>query len=413
VPLSEWFATHGNWPDAVLPAYDDGSVANLAAAIVAGFGGAISATHLLPPVRAAILPANILQNARVVALIVLDGLSASAYRRAAVAGRARGLRSLAVQSELTSVFPTTTTAALTSVQVGVAPARHGVVGYTIYFPALNRVVNMIHFTPVDGGAFRGAPPDPTTLLPVPRIYDVLAGIGVESVVVSHAQYADSPLTRLHMGNVRYEGHRTPAEFAWLLKREIERPGRRFVFGYWAGIDMLGHVAGPSSSLDDLELQVIDRALQAGLFEPLADTSEDVAVLVTADHGLVDLDPERVIRLSGLRERVGGLRHPPTGERRAIGLALKHSERRAEIAELVGDAGSVLPVNEVVEAGLYGPPPHHSELMNRIGDTLVLAKDGAWFPYRPARNSEQPMLGSHGSLTPQEMLVPLLAQRFGA
>jgi hypothetical protein len=137
----------------------------------------------------------------------------------------------------------------------------------------------------------------------------------------------------------------------------------------------------------------------------------VVVIVTADHGQIDLDPTQMMPLNALNGAAGGWRHSPTGERRAIGLALTQAEGRAELRSLVGERGIVLPVAEAVQAGLYGPPPVHPELAERIGDTLLLARDRAAFPYRASRDGGELMRGSHGSLTADEMLVPLLAQRF--
>jgi hypothetical protein len=284
--------------------------------------------------------------------------------------------------------------------------------YTAWLPRLGRIVNLVRFQPVDGGSFEGDALDPAAFLPVPSIYDVLREHGIESAVVSHREYARSPLTVVHSGETPVAGHRSPGELAALLLREVRRPGRRFIFGYWAGIDMLGHTWGPSSDASAAEADAIDLTIRRHVLEPLAGLGDDVAVIVTADHGLIDTPEEDAAPLGDLTGVAGPWRRPATGERRAVGLSLSEPGARLRLGEAVGERGIVLDARDAIDAGLYGPPVFHPELAERIGDTLLLARGGGSFPFLAPRAGNGLSLGAHGSLTPEEMLVPLLVWRFG-
>jgi predicted AlkP superfamily pyrophosphatase or phosphodiesterase len=359
-----------------------------------------------------VLDPVLLHGARVVVLVVLDGYGALDRRRhAARLGAVPGNQFAA--AELTSVFPSTTTAALTSIQTGAAPSQHGLLGYTLYLPSLARVVNMLFFRPVDGGTLAAGSLDPASFLAVPTLYQQLQRGGVDSVVVSHAEYEQSPLTLLQSGGVPYAGHRTLGEFTGQLLREIERPGRRFVFGYWAGIDMLAHRHGPASRECEAERALVDRALRDWVLAPLAAGGDDVALMVTADHGLASVPWQRARTLNQLTADAGGWARPPTGERRALGLSLRGETTPQWLAGQVAPDGVVLSVDDALRAGLYGPLPGHPDARARIGDVLLLARDEASFPSVGANDDLSRISpGAHGSLTPQEMLVPLLVWRFG-
>ncbi len=392
----------------MLPAYAGGSVANLPVSVLRAFGAQAAAEPLLEPLDGRLLPSDLLSGARVVVVIVVDGLSAAMWSRDGLPFEDVPPRRT---QTITSVFPSTTAAALTSLQYGAAPASHGMVGYTVYLPAVGRVVNLVRFKPLDGTTADPRLLDPRRMVAMPSVFDRLRDVGVDAVVVSHEEYARSPLTLAQSGDTDYEWHRTPAELAWRLLDVVRRPGRRFVFGYWAGVDMLAHSWGPSGDATRLDLQLLQRALVEGFLRPLAASGDDVAVVLTADHGHTDVAPDRQLPLSDLVRAVKTWAAPPTGERRAVGLTPPASAREM-LEDAVRGRGVVLPVAEAKLHGLFGPPPHHPELLRRVGDLLLLAKASESFPYRDHRDGKPHAPGAHGSLTRDEMLVPLLVWRFG-
>jgi hypothetical protein len=381
----------------------------VAASIVGAFGDPVAG--LLPPLDVAFLDPAILDSARVVVLLVIDGYSAAAHQRQGAA-LSQVRHEPFHRATITSVFPSSTAAALTSLQTGVGPGRHGMAGYTLFLPALRRVVNMVRFQPVDGGQFDASVLDTSSFLPVPTIYDILRDRGIECSVVSHREYANSPLTQVHSGKTPYRGHRTPGELAALLMREVTKPGRRFVFAYWAGVDMLGHTHGPAGDVAGVEIDSLAYTLRHHVLEPLAALGDDVAVILTADHGLTDIPESAATTLNDLNALTGAWSNPATGERRAVGLSLPEDGARLRLRDALGERAAILDARDAVDAGLYGPPEHHPDLQQRIGETLLLARGPASFPFLSSRPQPTPSLGAHGSLTPEEMLVPLLTWRFG-
>ena len=393
------------WPDATLPDYAGGSIANLPWTLLEAFG---IPPETLPPLRADVLDPAFFKDARVVVLLVIDALGLNSFEWARERQALAALAQPLVESRLTSVFPSTTAAALTTLQTGYAPSQHGIPGYTLYLAAQVATVNMVTWKPVGGGKSPRPMPEPKGFLGVPNIYQRLAKAGIETSIVSHLAFVDSALTNLQSAGVPYSGHRTPAEFAGLLLREAQRPGQRFVFGYWDGFDALSHTYGPQSDTALNELAVLDRALGRGFFEPLAGGDGDVTVLLVADHGHVPLSQEGTRSLKDVLKQHNGSGSVPAGDRRGVGLPFDDEAGIQAVRALAGEDGVILPVADVIAAGLYGPEPLHPELEQRIGKTLLIARGDAAFTIPQSNNYTA---GGHGSLTAEEMLVPLLGWRF--
>jgi hypothetical protein len=388
-----------------------GSIANVSATMLLALGHEPGSDDgLLPPLDTTIVDPRTIAGARITILLVVDGLAAGCLDALAASGMLTGVERFHLRQQITSVFPSTTAAALTSLLFGVAPSTHGIAGYTLFIPGQRRVVNMIKFRPVDGGAFRYPVPGISRLANGRSLLSRTSEIGIETVVVSHHEFASSPLTQLHADQATYRGYRTIAEFAGLLLQETTRPGRRFIFAYYAGLDMLSHRWGPAGAVTALDLGLLWRALTEGFFEPLGTDRDDITVILTSDHGHHALDSSGVRSLVDAVQAAGRQRRPPTGERRATAIALRQPECIEPIRAAVEGAGTVLSVESAIAHGLYGPAPVHPELRERIGDWLLVAHGSNSFSH-----SNQPdpavMLGAHGSLTADEMLVPLWVARW--
>ena len=137
------------------------------------------------------------------------------------------------------------------------------------------------------------------------------------------------------------------------------------------------------------------------------------MIVTGDHGQVPAEPAREVAIDGFPEIVAHLARPPTGDRRAAFL----TARPGHVEELTSSLGRVLPAGHQIvslpralAAGLFGPPPYHPEISERLGDLLVLVPSPAGLTYRlpGARPRERFLRGAHGGLDPAELTIPLVS-----
>jgi len=340
-----------------------------------------------------------LAPARSVVLVVVDGLGAIPLR--AHAGHARTLSSaMAKKDVLGSVFPTTTAAALTSILTGVAPGRHGMVGYRVLDPRQDRLVNQLT-------EWEQAGVDPLTWQSAPTVFEQAAGAGHPVFAVGFPGYATSGLTRATLRGAEFRPAISAAdrvELAWQLAHE--HPGA-LVYCYLPEVDKAGHKHG----IDSAEWVAALEGVDAALSRPVPD---GVGVLVTADHGMIDVPAHRQLVIDAAGGWHDGVRHIG-GEPRMLHVYLEEGADLAGILarwrrDLEGCA-DVISRTEAVDAGMYGPLVTDAA-RERIGDLLVVARaNRALYDGDAEDQRGRDMIGQHGALSPEEWRVPFI--RLGA
>ena len=361
----------------VVPAYHDACVTALVPALLEG-----SAAPTW-------LPAKVLQ-ARQILLLVLDGLGWLQLRdRTEVAPTLTDMAG----GPITTVAPSTTAAALTSISTGLPPGEHGVVGYRIAVggssgPPHGEILNALRWSTGNGDARRRHEP---------RLFQPCEMFGSQRPpVVTRAQFADSGFTAAHLSDTRLLGY---ADRVGLVDQVLGAFAREepFVYAYWDDIDRTAHEFGLAERYND-ELAACD-AMVAELLHRLP---AGTAVVVTADHGQVHVG-ERLIHLPA---EVTGLVDGQSGEARFRWLHSRPgaaSDLLAAAHQAFDHVGWVRSVDEVVSAGWLGDRVTPTA-RGRLGDVAVVARGPVAF-VDPAEASSIELIGRHGSLTAGEMLVP--------
>ena len=361
----------------VVPAYHDACVTTLVPALLEGSAAP------------AWLPEEVLQARRIL-LLVLDGLGWLQLRdRAGVAPTLAGLGG----GPITTVAPRTTAAALTSLSTGLPPGEHGVVGYRIAVagsggPPHGEVLTALRWSTGDGDARRRHDP---------RLFQPCEIFGSQRPpVVTRAEFAESGFTAAHLSDTRLFGY---ADRTGLLDQVLGAFARKepFVYAYWDDIDRIAHEFGLAERYND-ELAACDLMVAELLHRLPAGT----AVVVTADHGQVHVGE----RLVDLPAEVTGLVDGQSGEARFRWLHARPgaaSDLLAAAHQAFDHMGWVRSVDEVVSDGWLGDRVT-SAARGRLGDVAVAARDPVAF-VDPAEASSVELIGRHGSLTADEMLVP--------
>jgi hypothetical protein len=328
-------------------------------------------------------------------VLIVDGLGHDALT--AHAGHARTLaRRLPHDPAIGAGFPTTTVAALATLTTGQTAGRHGLVGYRVYDPALDRVVNQL-------SGWEGL--DPASWQRSPTLFETAAVDGVRAIAIAHPRYADSEFTHAVLRGAEFTGAADAAARTGALARALAEPGRALIYYYVPDLDMAGHAKGIASrewveALESLDAELADVVGLVGARHGL---------VVTADHGMVDV-PEHAHRIPP-PELLDGVRHV-AGEPRCLQLHLDAGVDPAELAARwrasEGSRAWIATREQAVTAGWFGQVD--AEVRPRIGQVLVAARADTAF-YVDAQDRARGMVGQHGSLTRAETAVPLL--RFGA
>lgn len=352
-----------------------------------------------------------LPPAEVVVSVIVDGLG---YR--SLEGlRDRGVVDLGPFLDggsylpLTSVFPSTTTAALASLATGSSPIVHGVLGYKLFRPEVGAIVDMIHLAPPGGrdNALEKLGFPPEQMLSGSTLYERLAAAGVETTLFLPKHIADSGLSKaLYRGVGRTVSYLTSSDLTMHLGRGLASPGKSLLSVYWPSTDSLGHVYGPTTQAFELEAALVFRVLG----QLLRRLPRRGTLFVSSDHGFYEADPVKDMVNCAVQPALrDGLLLPPVGDPRASYLFVRrgHEEGVREFfARFFPDEFTVLSVEDALAHKLWGLEEPTPAVRALLGDFLVLSRKRKFLLWP---TEEFKLRGLHGSLTPDELYVPLLAK----
>lgn len=342
----------------------------------------------LPPVRSAIV-------------VLVDGLGLHNLRTRA--GHARTLMSAVNKRSVAhTVFPATTAAALTSLTTGALPGEHGIVGYTVRDPDSGTVLNQL--------SGWGSQMVPETWQRSRTVFERAAEQQLRADVISVAKHQHSGFTQAALRGAEY----LPAEsMIERMRRAVERaqqPGLSYL--YVAELDQVAHASGWESDRWLAKLEELDSAVSWLLQHLPAQTG----VLLTADHGVIDVPSHRHLLIDQIAPELMAPVIAVSGDPRVLALTLpeqtaaERADYAAQWQQVLGDDVWALSREQAVAAGLYGEVD--PTVLPRIADVLIAArKTVALYDSRSASAQSRAMVGQHGSLSDEEVRVPLL--RFGA
>jgi hypothetical protein len=371
------------------PSYDASGLAGVMPAVARSLGVAEPAGEGRPPRNLL----NLLPARRAVVVLV-DGLGYDLLRqRSGHAPFLRGL--LPAGHRLSAGFPSTTATSMGTFGTGLPPGAHGLVGYEVLVPGEDRLLNELSW---DNG------PDPRQWQPSQTVFERAAADGVAVTRIGAGFFDGSGLTNAALrGGAFKAAHSLDARVDSAVAA-VQASKRALVYLYWGELDKVGHVHGCQSWEWGDELELIDRSIA----RLVAGVPPDTSVHITADHGMVDAPHALRIDLAHDAELARGVRHVG-GEARSPQLYCEPGATQDVLAtwrERVDARAWVLSRDEAVGHGLFGPVSEW--VLPRIGDVIVAMRDNfAIVDSRTQRPQLLALLGLHGSLTPEEVSIPML------
>ncbi len=319
-------------------------------------------------------------------LLVLDGLGwEQLLERSSLAPTLSAMAG----GPITSVAPSTTASALTSITTGLTPGEHGIVGYRMMIDG--EVLNTLRWGTNDRHDCRST-------MPPPLLQPYEPFLGQRVPFVSKAEFRSSGFSAAHLRGGELHGYRTPAVMVSQIS-QLLAAGAPFVYAYWDGVDKVAHEYGLGVEYD-AEVAFADRLVA----DVIAAVPSGTEVVVTADHGQVDCGDRLLPIDPGVMELVEDL----SGEARFRWL---HAEPGAadDLLDAAlaahGHHAWVRSIDEVLDDAWFGSSVR-SEVRRRLGDVALLPFEPIGLD-DPADGGIFPLVGRHGSLTSAEMLVPLV------
>jgi len=408
-PLARFKPLGGGLVKPLYDGYSFGNIANTIEHLLTGAG------------RHPLLPADCFGGAyprpQKIALIFIDAFGWQHWREHC--GRFRTTTHVVEKGTLTPIsalFPSTTAASVSTMNLGVLPSEHALYEWNVYIPAYGEVIQSLAFSPLgrrapDACLARGY--DPARLLEVHEtLHQRLARGGVRSIQFAHRSYADSAYNSIASAGAETVRHGTLAEaLVQLRQAQIETAGKALLGFYWGGID---HMYGPGTAYHAAEIANFWRTFD----DVMQDIdSPDTLYLFTADHGQVYADVDETIYINErIPELAGCLQVSPTGNPiypngspRDVFLHVRPELKQPAFEALrshFDDIALIMPVETALEEGLFGPQPVCAELRRRLGDILILPRLGHFIWWREPGLLANPFYGHHGGLTPEEVVTVL-------
>lgn len=361
------------------PLFGSKSIAEVLTSAAASLGMPGFTNHLqLPP-------------AQRVCVVLADGLgrtllkqksSHTPFLRTVMAGGQRN-----VPTWVDAAFPSTTAASLASLGTGLPAGQHGMVGYDVLDPDQDKVVNLL-------GNW-DSQVDPAQWQPHPTVFERLAG-ELDVVTVSLPQFGNSPMTQAALrGGSRFVGGTTLHARTAAAAEAMSGGGRSLMYFYANELDKAGHRYGCQSDRWEHQLEELDSTVK----RLSATLPAGTTVLVTGDHGMLDVPESQRIDYSADEKLVAGVRHTAGGEPRMVHLYLEPDATPAHRESLIeawrhrfGERIWAFTREQAVDAGLFGTV--RPEVAPRIGDVMIAARDTlALYDTRRARPAALEVVGS--------------------
>src|SRR3954454_25215395 len=315
-------------------------------------------------------------------------------------------------AKLMTQFPSATPAHVTTLHTGRPVVEHGLYEWNLYEPTLDAIVTPLMFS-FAGDAQRDtlhdAAADPRALYPTDTLYRRLSDEGVRCVAFQPATFAPSTYDGVVLDGADMRPYATLDDAFAGLADALHAPaeGPVYAYVYIDTVDAVGHQHGPSSAAFDAE---VTRCLDA-IERSLRTLPQGTLVLLTGDHGQVDVDPARTLFVNQLWPGIRAHLRPdrrgrplaPAGSARDLFLHTAPGAQEHVIAilrDLLGPAAEVHTTEDLVAEGLFTAPPR-PRLRARLSAVCGLPAPGEPVWCRARASSGMPFRAHHGGLTSEE------------
>jgi predicted AlkP superfamily pyrophosphatase or phosphodiesterase len=321
---------------------------------------------------------------------------------------------------ITSTFPSTTPAALTTIHTGLTPQEHALPEWSVYFEEVDKVIETLpfrheHHDERDSLLQSGGTPD--MLYEGDTIYERLQFTGIRSYSFIFHEYDRSAYhSRVKRGSTVIPYANEEDLMSKLVDTIHDQTERAYYFVYWTKIDSVQHTFGPGSSEHLSELQHFSEIVQNGLVNKIDQKSaKNIVLALTADHGQSAILDEQIIYLNqyisveqNFAKSLQGTTIVPSGSPHDVFLFVDPTKRDEVCGFLkseLKDKAEVLKTEEAIKQGLFGFNDPRVRFLRRIGNILILPYPGFHVWYRRSPEAFWGMTGIHGGLAEAEMFVP--------
>ena len=330
-------------------------------------------------------------------------------------------------SQLTTQYPSTTSAALTTIHTGLPVGKSGVYEWLYYEPKLDAIIAPLLFSfagKKERGNLQPTGINPKDLFPNRTIYQELHNRGVASYVFGHTEYADSPYSKIMTKGADVISYNTiPEAFANLADMLINNNKKTYHFAYFDNIDKMAHKYGPDSPQLTTEIDSFFSAMGQLFLNKLKGKLNNTLLMITADHGHASINPKTAVYLNKhfpeikkwIKTNKKGELLAPAGSCRNMILHIKEkylTRAHAFLQEALAGKAEVYRVEDLIEQHFFGSGKPSKTFLDRVGNLAILPYNNELVWWYEKGKFEIKYHGYHGGMTPEEMKTVLLLLSLG-
>ncbi len=339
-----------------------------------------------------------LKDAEEIILIVVDGLS---YKFLKECGQKSFLRKH-VKNKISAAFPTTTAAANTVFHTGLPPQQTAITGWYMYFKEGDIIgaplpfVSRVGESPLSEIGLSGK-----DLFNFKSFFE---RIKVKSYAILYEKIIGSEFNKTANKKANEISYKTVKQFSKKIVNISKLKGKKYIFAYFPKVDTSMHKIGVTSRKTKKVFRKIDRAIKR-ISKKLK--GKNVKIIVTADHGLVDINSENFINITNYPKLVNLLKMPLSGDPRVSYFFIKKGKKKEfekQAKKVFGKKCDILTRSEAIKKNYFGLFKENPKLKDRVGDYIIIPKKKyAVFDF--IKNNT--FIGYHGGLSSEELYVPLI------
>ncbi|MFA6518690.1 MAG: alkaline phosphatase family protein [Candidatus Shapirobacteria bacterium] len=377
----------------IKPNYQNGSIVNLMASIKNALGG----KSLYQPLK----DFEISQSQNII-LVIIDGLG---YDYLLKYGKDSFLYKN-LKRKMTSVFPATTAAAITTYFTGLPPQQHALTGWYMYLKEIGALSLILPFTTRTGNL--SLHQGNVNYQDIYNQKTIFENIPVTSYSVKDKAYIHSDYSRLvDKGANQLPFSNLNGFFRQIHKALTTSQDKKYILAYWAKFDYLCHKYGTESLETKKHFDELDRKIKL-LAKSLV--NKNTTLIVSADHGLIDVSKEKIIDLKDHPKFTETLAIPLSGEPRAVYCYVrpaKVKQFKKYVATNFKKYCRLFKSEDLIKRNLFGLFEPNPKLQDRIGDYVLIMKKDYVIKDQVLGEIQHANIGRHGGMSHQEMFVPLI------
>lgn len=363
-----------------------------------------------------------------VILFFIDGFGWRFFERyASKYNFLRTILSQGVASKLTSQFPSTTAAHVTTIHTSLSVAQSGIYEWNYYEPVVDEMISPLLFSYAgdkERDTLRRSEIPAEAFFPRQTFYSTLKTKGITPYIFQHEAYTPSTYSKIVYRGATVVSYKSLTDALQSVSEVVltEKAPSAYYFLYFDRLDTICHHYGPNSRQFDEAVDTFLTTMDSLFYSKMSAKLQDTLFILVADHGQVEVDPRSTCYLNKLS--IGIERHlqtnmrgkllVPAGSARDMFLYIKEEsldEALALLRKRLEGTAEVYRTSELVAQHFFSMQEPSKAFLGRVGNGVILPYkyESVWW-YEEGR-FDMHFSGHHGGLTPDEMEIPFLVLPF--